>query len=73
MKMKNLIGKIVGFLLGSGSFLLLFKIFVLSKLSPSDELAPGIVVLSAISFGIVFAFIGSRIQSYTKNKPILKR
>jgi CDP-diglyceride synthetase len=70
--MKNIIGKIAGFILGAGSFLFLFKIFILSKKPPSDELAPGIVVLSAVSFGIVIAFIGSYVQSFIKRKSTLK-
>ena len=68
--MKNLIGKIAGFIMGSGAFL--FSVYVFSKKSASYELAPGIVVLSAISFGIVFAFIGSHLESYIKRKPVLK-
>lgn len=70
--MINLLGKITGFILGAGSFLVLFKIFVLAIRSPSDELTPGIVVLSAISFGIVLAFIGSHIQSFIRRKTVLK-
>lgn len=70
--MINLIVKITGFILGVGLFLVLFKIFVPEKRPASDELAPGIVVLSAISFGIVLAFIGSYIQSYIKHKAVSK-
>ena len=61
--MKNKIGKISGFILGMAGFLLLFKIIFLNHIPPGDELAPGVVLLAAIVSGIVFAFIGSRIQS----------
>lgn len=33
-----------------------------------DELAPGIVVIAAIISGLVFAFIGNRVQYYLANK-----
>ena len=66
--MKNIIGKMTGFLIGAGSFLLLFRFYFLSKISPSDELAPGVLVLSAVSFGVVMAYSGSNIQSYFNNR-----
>jgi hypothetical protein len=62
--MKNKMGKIIGFLLGVTGFLLMFKIIVLDNTPPSDELAPGIVVIASILNGVLFAFIGSLIQNY---------
>jgi hypothetical protein len=62
--MKNKAGKIIGFILGVTGFLLMFKWIVLDHVPPSDELAPGIVVIAAILNGVLFAFIGSRIQNY---------
>ncbi len=61
--MKNKAGKITGFILGTAGFLLMFKIIFLDNIPPSDELAPGIVVLAAVLNGLVFAFIGSVIQN----------
>ena len=66
--MKNKIGKIGGFILGVTSFLLLFKLFVLDNTPPSDELAPGIVVITSVLNGLVFAFIGSLIENYFVKK-----
>jgi hypothetical protein len=66
--MKNKAGKISGFILGTAGFLLLFKIIVLNNTTPEDELAPGIVLIASLMSGLLFAFIGSRIQNYFQNK-----
>ena len=66
--MKNKLGIISGFALGVAGFLLLFKIIFLANIPPEDELAPGIVVIAAVFNGILFAFIGSRIQNYFVKK-----
>ncbi len=66
--MKNLIGKIGGFILGAITFLTMFKLIILNNTSPNDELAPGIVLLCAIFIGLLFAFIGSKIQNHLTNK-----
>jgi len=66
--MKNKTGIIIGFVLGVVGFLLLFKIIILDRTPPEDELAPGMVVIAAILNGILFAFIGSLIQKYVVKK-----
>jgi len=66
--MKNKTGLLAGFALGAAGFLLMFKWLVLPKISPSDELAPGIVVLISIFSGVFFAFIGSFVQNYLAGK-----
>ena len=66
--MKNKAGKIIGFILGTAGFLLMFKIIFLDNIPPPDELAPGIVVLAAVVNGLIFAFIGSVIQDYFTKK-----
>lgn len=66
--MKNKIGIAGGFIIGTAGFLLLFKLMVLDYIAPSDELAPGIVVGASILNGVVFAFIGYRIQGYVTRK-----
>lgn len=58
----NLAGLIIGFILGFAGFLLLFKIIVLDKTPPSDELAPGVVMILAIFSGITCALLGRWIQ-----------
>ena len=68
--MKNKIGILSGFAIGVTGFLWLFKIIILDKTSPSDELAPGIVVGMSVLNGLLFAFIGSRIQHYFMKKKI---
>lgn len=62
--MKNKAGIISGFILGVTGFLLLFKVVVLDRIPPEDELAPGMVVIAAVLNGLLFAFIGSRVQNY---------
>jgi hypothetical protein len=61
--MKNKLGMIMGFVLGAAGFLLMFKLVFLDHIPPSDELAPGIVVIAAVLNGLLFAFIGSLIQN----------
>lgn len=61
--MKNKAGKIVGFIVGTAVFLFSFKVFVLANVSPSDELAPGIVVMAAVFTGVVFGFLGNLMQN----------
>jgi CDP-diglyceride synthetase len=66
--MKNKIGIIGGFVVGSIGFLLLFKVTILNYTTPEDELAPGIVVLAAILIGVASAFIGHFIQNYFRRE-----
>jgi len=66
--MKNKAGKIIGFIIGMAGFLLLFKVIILDTTPPSDELAPGIVVIAAIVSGIVFAFAGNLLQNRMSRK-----
>jgi drug/metabolite transporter (DMT)-like permease len=61
--MKNKAGKILGFILGTAGFLLLFKVIVLDNTPPEDELAPGLVVMAAILCGVFFGFIGHIVQN----------
>lgn len=60
--MKNKTGKIAGFITGMAGFLLTFKFAFLDHIAPSDELAPGIVVIFSVLAGLVFAGIGSLVQ-----------
>jgi len=60
--MKNKVGTLGGFVLGVGGFLWLFKVLILDHVPPSDELAPGIVVFIAVLNGLLFAYLGARIQ-----------
>lgn len=69
---KNIAGTIIGFAIGVAGFLLLFKIIFLDNVAPSDELAPGIVVMAAILNGLLFGFAGYVIQNYIRNKGKLK-
>jgi len=62
--MKNKAGVIIGFILGATSFLFLFKLLFLDHIPPEDELAPGVVMMAAILNGLLFAFMGSRVQNY---------
>jgi len=68
--MKNKIGILSGFVIGVAGFLWLFKLIILDNTPPSDELAPGIVVGMSVLNGLLFAFIGSRIQHYFMKKKI---
>jgi len=62
-------GSIGGFVFGVIVGLLL--IFMLSKLNPGDDIA-GIVIITLLVSGLVFAFIGYFIQNYSgkKNKKM---
>ena len=66
--MKNKAGKISGFIIGAMGFLLMFKIIFLKNIPPSDELAPGMVLIIALITGLLFGFIGSSIQNYLAKK-----
>ena len=66
--MKNKIAIISGFILGMAGFLLLFKLIFLVRIPPSDEIAPGIVVIASILSGVFFAFTASRIHHYFVKK-----
>jgi len=66
--MKNKTGLITGFVFGVTVFLLLFKVIFLDNIAPADELAPGVVVIASVLNGVLFAFIGSRLQHYFKQK-----
>ena len=66
--MKNKIGAISGFILGVAGFLLMFKLIFLDNIPPSDELAPGIVVMASVLNGILFSFLGSLVQNYLVKK-----
>lgn len=66
--MKNKLGKISGFIVGVSGFLFLFKIIVLNNVPPSDELAPGLVMIIAALNGLLFSFIGAKIQQYFERK-----
>jgi|GEM_PF-850935 len=68
--MKNKTGKIIGFALGVAGFLFLFKVLVLDRTSPEDELAPGVVVLVSIVSGVFFSFIGNSIQNSFEKKRV---
>lgn len=64
--MKNTAGKIVGFILGMGGFLVLYKYLVLDHIPPTDEIAPGMVLIASLISGICFAWLGSLIQNGRK-------
>ena len=66
--MKNRAGIIIGFVLGLTGFLYMFKVLILVNIPPEDELAPGIVVLTAIFNGVFFSYVGYRIQEYFGKK-----
>ncbi|MBI3111157.1 MAG: hypothetical protein HYZ01_06250 [Ignavibacteriales bacterium] len=66
--MNNKTGSISGFIFGVASFLLMFKLIVLDNIPPSDELAPGIVVLASFFNGLLFAFVGHWIQHHFRKK-----
>lgn len=70
--MKNIAGIIIGFVLGLTGFLILFKIIFLDNISPADELAPGIVVFVSILSGLLFAFVGHRVQKLYFGKRRIK-
>jgi hypothetical protein len=64
--MKNKTGKITGFITGMAGFLLIFKLAILDHTAPSDELAPGIVVIVSVFSGLACAWAGSLIQKNLK-------
>jgi hypothetical protein len=66
--MKNKTGIIIGFVLGTTSFLLLFKVIFLDNIPPADELAPGIVVIASMINGLLFGFLGLFVQNYFGKK-----
>lgn len=66
--MKNKTGTIIGFVLGTTGFLLLFKLIFLDNIPPADELAPGIVVIASVLNGLLFAFVGHLVQNYYGKK-----
>ena len=66
--MKNKAGIIIGFVSGVTAFLSIFKILFLDRIPPSDELAPGIVVMASVLNGLLFAFIGFLLQNYIMKK-----
>jgi hypothetical protein len=66
--MKNKAGVIIGFVTGMIGFLLLFKVIFLDRITPEDELAPGVVVLASILSGVLFAFAGSSVQNSLAKK-----
>ena len=70
--MKNILGTIMGFILGVAGFLLMFKFIFLDHIPPADELAPGIVVIASILNGLLFAFIGGQIQKQLVKKSNYK-
>jgi uncharacterized BrkB/YihY/UPF0761 family membrane protein len=65
--MKNKTAAIIGFLTGTAGFLLFFKWFVLNRIAPTDEIAPGMVLIAAIITGILTAFIGLYMQKRQKS------
>lgn len=66
--MQNKLGKAMGFISGAGGFLLLFKLLFIANVPPSDELAPGIVAISAIAFGVIIAYVGGYVQDTIRKK-----
>ncbi len=66
--MKNKLGAIGGFVIGVTGFLLMFKVIILDNVPPSDELAPGIVVIAAVLNGFLFAYLGSLLLNYFMKK-----
>jgi hypothetical protein len=65
--MKNKLGIIAGFV--SGVLLGFLAIYVLSQLHPEEDLA-GIVIITLVSSGLIFAVIGSLIQRRIAKKKI---
>ena len=66
--MKNKTGTIIGFMLGVGGFLWMFKLAILDRIPPEDELAPGITVCISLMNGTLFAFAGHFTQDYLFKK-----
>ncbi len=70
--MKHKLAIVSGFVVGFAGFLLLFKVIFLNRIAPSDELAPGVVMLAASISGTLFAWIGSVIYHYFARKSNYK-
>ncbi len=68
--MKNIVGKLIGFAVGAAGFLFLFKIIILDKTTPEDELAPGMVVILAALCGVLFGYLGNLLQDYFAKKSV---
>ncbi|MEP7323975.1 MAG: hypothetical protein ABI761_18750 [Saprospiraceae bacterium] len=66
--MKNILGRIIGFVIGMGGFLFLFKLIFLDHISREDEIAPGAVMIVAIASGLIFAYAGNYVQNYITTK-----
>ena len=61
-------GMFTGFILGTITFLVLFKMIFLDSLPPWDERAPGIVVVAAIVSGLLLAYAGHSLQKYLRRR-----
>jgi len=61
-------GFIGGFVVGMIGFLLMFKLIILDRIPPSDELAPGIVVFASMMNGVLCAFVGNLIQNRLRKR-----
>lgn len=68
--MKNKIGMICGFVVGAAGFLFLFKILVIDRTTPEDELAPGAVVILAIIAGFICGAIGNWAQNFFRRERV---
>jgi hypothetical protein len=66
--MKNKAGIISGFVIGVAGFLFLFKLIILDRIPPEDEIAPGMVLIASVFSGFFFAFVGYLIQGYLAKK-----
>jgi len=62
-------GSMGGFVFGVIVGLLL--LFIISKLNPGDEIA-GIVIITLLTSGLIFAFAGYLIQKYFRKKSRIK-
>lgn len=56
--MKTKIPAFIGFAIGMVGFLAFFKVFILVNIPPEDEIAPGLVLLTSIVIGLIFAYVG---------------
>ncbi|WP_346237226.1 hypothetical protein ABDK00_011650 [Niabella insulamsoli] len=66
--MRNKIAKTGGFIIGCAGFLFIFKFVLLKRIPPSDEVAPGLVVLTSLLVGFLFSFLGSRFQKHLERR-----
>lgn len=57
--MKIKIAAFIGFAIGMVGFLAFFKVFILVNIPPEDEIAPGLVLLTSIVVGLIFAYFAS--------------